>query len=222
MLFRGSCCFVGLTFLPQCFLYSTFFPFICQSVHHFGPELNIYITAGWVALKFCTHIQGHHWMNPADFSDFLVFPLALPISQSFYLFRAIPQLLNVLDWHHLVSRWCVMKTLWFPVFCVAPPWGLDFLTMEFCIYSWFVEDWMNSLVIHKLLFQDHHGNICFYWNILTNILYGLHWNFYTDIHGPQWWFFTDFVHHLIFHISCFHLFCLQCFFFKDYTVLRRV
>ncbi len=53
----------------------------------------------WIAMKFCTYIDGSQKMNPADFGDPLTFHLAPPAGQSFHLsnevFQTLPDRLQL-------------------------------------------------------------------------------------------------------------------------------
>lgn len=51
------------------FLFVTYFS---AWLHHFGPDLNISTTIGWIATNGCTDI------NPNNFGDSLTFPLVSP------------------------------------------------------------------------------------------------------------------------------------------------
>ncbi len=41
----------------------------CWSVHRFGPDWNISVTSGRIAMKLCTNVYGPQTRNPTDFSD---------------------------------------------------------------------------------------------------------------------------------------------------------
>lgn len=46
-------------------------------VHYFGPDLNISLAVGCIAMRFGTGIQGLQRMNANDLSDPLTLPLLL-------------------------------------------------------------------------------------------------------------------------------------------------
>lgn len=73
-----------------------------RSVHHFGPDWNISITLGWIALQLCSDIHCPQRMKPTSFGEPLTFPLAPPVGWRFWLYW------NVFQTFMFPSGWTVI------------------------------------------------------------------------------------------------------------------
>ncbi len=90
----------------------------CRSVHHFGADWNISTNNWWIAVKFCTDINGLQRMNPTDFGDLQSFP-QVP-QRGWHLWFSVKCLdIFWMDCHEIwldtvfPSGWIVITLVWF-------------------------------------------------------------------------------------------------------------